>query len=175
MTRDSIAPPLNFREWIENHRHELKPPVGNRVIWKEGDFICMVVGGPNSRTDFHYDEGPEFFHQLEGDMILKVHEAGEIRDIRICEGEIFLLPPRVPHSPQRFENTVGLVIERKRMPGEEDGLLWYCEQCHNLLYEEYFVLEDIETQFQGVFEKYYGDPGLRTCSRCGHLNPTPPK
>jgi len=173
LTRSKLVPPLNFLQWIEDHRHELKPPVGNRVIWREGDFICMVVGGPNSRTDFHYDEGPEFFYQIEGDMILKVHEAGEIRDIRIREGEIFLLPPRVPHSPQRFEKTVGLVIERKRMDGEQDGLLWYCKQCDNLLYEEYFVLEDIETQFQEVFDKYYGDCGKRTCRHCGYLNPAP--
>jgi 3-hydroxyanthranilate 3,4-dioxygenase len=173
MTKSSLSPPINFREWIEIHRHELKPPVGNRVIWKQGDFICMVVGGPNTRTDFHYDEGPEFFYQVEGDMVLRVFEGGEIKDIRIHEGEIFLLPPRVPHSPQRFKDTVGLVIERKRTEGEEDGLLWYCEKCHRLLYEEYFVLEDIETQFQEVFARYFGDQEKRTCSHCGHLNSTP--
>jgi len=133
----------------------------------------MVVGGPNSRTDYHYDEGPEFFYQVEGDMLLKVMEDGQPRDITIREGEIFLLPPRVPHSPQRFQNTVGLVIERKRLENENDGLMWFCEKCNHLLYEEYFVLTDIETQFGAVFEKFYGSEERRTCSSCGLLNPCP--
>ncbi|MDX1461133.1 MAG: 3-hydroxyanthranilate 3,4-dioxygenase [Xanthomonadales bacterium] len=166
-----LPEPINFQRWIDENRHLLKPPVGNKVIWKDGEFICMVVGGPNQRTDFHYDEGPEFFYQVEGDMVLRVMEDGQLRDIRIREGEVFLLPPRVPHSPQRFENTVGLVIERERLPGEKDGLMWFCEQCGNKLYEEYFELEDIETQFPPVFERFYGSEELRTCDRCGHRNP----
>lgn len=174
MSSSAILPPLDFKQWIEDHRHELKPPVGNRVIWRDADFICMVVGGPNRRTDYHYDEGPEFFYQVEGDMVLKIMDEGEPRDINIREGEIFLLPPRVPHSPQRFENTVGLVIERKRLEGELDGLLWYCQECNNLLFEEYFQLTDIETQFHAVFERFYGDAEKRTCDECGYLNPTPP-
>ena len=173
MKHPALLPPLNFRRWIDENRALLKPPVGNKVIWKEGDFICMVVGGPNSRTDYHFEEGPEFFYQVEGDMLLKVMEGGSPRDITIKEGEIFLLPPRVPHSPQRFANTVGLVIERQRMAGEKDGLLWYCQECHHLLYEEYFVLTDIETQFHAVFDRFYGDEDKRTCSHCGFLNPAP--
>lgn len=168
-----MNPPINFQQWVEDNRHLLRPPVGNKVIWKDGDFICMVVGGPNTRTDFHFEEGPEFFYQVEGDMVLRVVEDGQVRDVRIREGEMFLLPPRVPHSPQRFENTVGLVIERKRMPGEQDGLLWFCERCEAKLYEEYFELTDIETQFPPVFERFFGDPDKRTCVACGHLNPAP--
>jgi 3-hydroxyanthranilate 3,4-dioxygenase len=167
--------PINFQRWIDDNRHLLKPPVGNKVIWKDEEFICMVVGGPNQRTDFHYDEGPEFFYQVEGDMLLKLEEAGEIRDVPIKEGEIFLLPPRVPHSPQRFENTVGLVIERVRLEGELDGLMWFCEKCNTKLYEEYFELVDIETQFTPVFEKFYRDTEKRSCDQCGHLNPAPAK
>jgi len=173
MSTGSITPPINFLKWIEEHRHELKPPVGNRVIWREGDFICMVVGGPNQRTDYHYDEGPEFFYQVEGDMLLKIMDEGKPSDIWIREGEIFLLPPRVPHSPQRFENTVGLVIERSRLEDEQDGLMWFCQECDHKLYEEYFTLVDIETQFGAIFDRFYGDISKRTCSNCGHLNPTP--
>ncbi len=168
-----LAAPLDFRQWIEEHRHLLKPPVGNKVIWQDQDFICMVVGGPNQRTDYHYDEGPEFFHQLEGDMLLKVMDDGVPRDIPIAEGEIFLLPPRVPHSPQRFADTVGLVIERRRLPGERDGLLWFCERCHHKLYQEYFALTDIETQFPPVFDRFFSNPDHRTCDRCGWVHPLP--
>ena len=165
--------PIDLKQWIAEHRHLLKPPVGNKVIWKDSEFICMVVGGPNQRTDFHYDEGPEYFMQLEGDMLLKVYEDGAIRDIPIRQGEVFLLPPRVPHSPQRFDGTVGLVIERRRREGEQDGLMWFCERCANKLYEEYFELVDIETQFGPVFEKFYRDARLRTCGQCGYLSPAP--
>ena len=170
---DTIPSPLNFKQWIEDNRHLLKPPVGNKQVWKDQEFIVMVVGGPNSRTDYHYDEGAEFFYQIEGDMLLKTMQNGEPVDITIAEGEIFLLPPKIPHSPQRFKDTVGLVIERQRQPGEKDGLMWFCEHCHHKLFEEYFQLEDIETQFPPVFERFYGSEELRSCVQCGHLNPAP--
>lgn len=162
--------PINFHQWIEDNRHLLKPPVGNKVIWKDGAFICMVVGGPNQRTDYHYDEGPEFFYQIEGDMILKVMDDAGPRDINIREGEIYLLPPRVPHSPQRFKNTVGLVIERVRLDGELDGLLWYCEKCNHKIFSEYFQLTDVETQFPPVFDRFNSDIDNRLCGECGHLS-----
>ena len=164
--------PLNLQAWIEEHRHLLKPPVGNKVVYA-GDFIVMVVGGPNARTDYHFDEGPEWFYQLEGEMVLKIQEDGAVRDIPIKAGETFLLPPRVPHSPQRLPESVGLVIERRRLPHEQDGLLWFCEQCNHRLYEEYFTLRNIETDFPPVFERFYSSRKLRTCGSCGHLNPAP--
>src|SRR5262245_51247890 len=116
-----VLPPLNFKAWIDEHRHLLKPPVGNKMVYEDSEFIIMVVGGPNARKDYHFDEGEEFFYQLEGDITVKVVEDGKPRDVRIREGEIFLLPARVPHSPQRPANTVGLVIERKRETEELDG------------------------------------------------------
>jgi 3-hydroxyanthranilate 3,4-dioxygenase len=166
--------PLNLQAWIAEHRHLLKPPVGNKCI-VDGDFIVMIVGGPNSRTDFHVDEGPEFFYQLEGEMVLRVQEPAGVRDIPIRTGEVFYLPPRVPHSPQRMPESIGLVIERKRLPHELDGLQWYCERCNHKLFEEYFGLESIETQFPAVFERFYRSLELRTCRSCGHLNPAPTK
>ncbi len=168
-----LSAPINFRQWVEDHRHRLKPPVCNKVIWEQGEFICMVIGGPNQRTDYHYDEGPEFFYQLEGDMLLKVMEQGQPKDIPIREGEVFLLPPRIPHSPQRYANTAGLVIERKRLAHEQDGLMWFCEECHHKLYEEYFHLVDIETQFPPVFDRFYSSEERRRCGNCGYVNPAP--
>ncbi len=108
---------FNFRKWIDENRHLLKPPVGNKQVFRDSEFIIMVVGGPNSRKDFHVDPGEEFFYQLEGDMLLKTVQDGKMVDVPIREGEILLLPPNVPHSPRRFANTVGLVIERQRQAG----------------------------------------------------------
>lgn len=170
----SLLPPIDFRKWIEEHRHLLQPPVGNKCIY-DGDFIVMVVGGPNQRTDYHWDEGPEFFYQLEGDMVLRVQEDGRVRDIPIRAGEVFYLPPRVPHSPQRSAGSVGLVVERKRLPGEADGLMWFCERCNHKLFEEYFGLGNVETDFPPVFERFYRSKEHRTCAKCGHLNPAPAK
>jgi 3-hydroxyanthranilate 3,4-dioxygenase len=165
--------PLNLRRWIDEHRSQLKPPVGNKLIYQDSEFIVMAVGGPNVRRDFHVDPAEEFFHQLEGDMVLRVAEGGRIRELPIRAGEILLLPPRIPHSPQRPANSVGLVIERRRRPGELDGLQWYCEQCSNLLYEEYLALTDIETQFSPVFDRFYASLDHRRCRRCGAVCPPP--
>lgn len=170
----SITRPFNFKKWIDENRHLLKPPVSNKVVYKDAEFIIMVVGGPNSRKDFHYNESEEFFYQLEGDIVVRIQEDGKCVEVPIREGEIFLLPPKVPHNPKRFANTLGLVIERERRNGEKDGLLWFCENCNTKLYEDYFALHNITTQFQGVFNKFYNDPQLRTCKNCGHVMEPPP-
>jgi len=165
-----MLPPLNLLQWIDNNREMLKPPVGNKCIY-DGDFIVMIVGGPNQRSDYHYEEGPEFFYQLEGDMVLKLMDTEGPRDVTIGEGEIFYLPPRIAHSPQRFENTVGLVIERKRRADEQDGLLWFCQSCHHKLHERFFHLEDIEQQFPPIINEFLSSERMRRCDQCGTLHP----
>lgn len=164
-----LTNPFSFMGWINENRHLLKPPVGNKVIYKDSSFIIMVVGGPNSRTDFHVNQTDEFFYQVEGDIFLRIVDAkGGFEEIHIKEGEIFLLPAGVPHSPQRSEGSIGLVIEKTRTERDTDGLQWYCKKCTKLLYEEYFYLENIETQFPAVFDRYYNSEHVK-CS-CGHIN-----
>lgn len=159
--------PFNLREWIDAHRELLKPPVCNREIYAGSEFIVMIVGGPNSRKDYHDDPGPELFHQIEGDMLLKTMQDGRPVDIPIREGDIFLLPPHLPHSPQRFAGTVGLVVERQRKPAEKDGFLWFCERCHAKLYDEYLHVADIVVDLPPVLERFWSDAGRRTCRQCG--------
>lgn len=166
---------LNFKRWIDENRELLKPPVGNKVVWKDTDFIVMVVGGPNSRKDYHFNEGEEFFYQLEGDIVLKIIDDGKPVEIPIREGDIYLLPPRVPHSPQRPANTVGLVMERKRAEGELDGFQWYCEGCGGKLHEEFVELTNIVTQLPPIFERFYGNASMRTCKTCGTVMEPPKK
>ncbi len=163
-----ISKPINFTKWIEENRHLLKPPIGNQQIYKDNeDFIVMVVGGPNSRKDFHYNEGEEFFYQIEGDITLKVVENGLPKDILIQEGEIFLLPARTPHSPRRPANTIGLVFERYRRKGEIDGFIWHCENCGQKLYEEYQEVTDIVNQLPPIMENFWGNLDNTTCKNCG--------
>jgi len=168
-----VTRPFNFKKWIDENRHLLKPPINNKVVYRDTEFIVMVVGGPNSRKDYHFNESEEFFYQLEGNITVKIQEDGKAVDVPINEGDIFLLPPNVPHNPMRGANTIGLVMERKRRIGEKDGLLWFCEQCNSKLHEAYFELTDIQTQFQRVFDKFYGSDDLRTCKACGHLMQPP--
>ena len=161
--------PINFKKWIQSHRELLKPPVCNKVVWEDSDFIIMVVGGPNSRKDYHVDVEEEFFYQIEGDMLLKVIEDGKQKDIAIKEGEIFLLPANIPHSPQRFANSVGLVVEKTRKPEDLDGFQWYCEKCNTLLYEEYTQVSNIVTQLPIIFDKFWKNDNNRTCKECSHF------
>lgn len=170
-----LVQPLNFQKWINEHRHLLKPPVGNKCVWDNGEYIVMVVGGPNSRKDYHYNETPEFFYQVEGDMVLKIIDQGKQVDVAINQGDIYLLPAKVPHSPQRKENTVGLVIEYPRSKGMMDALEWYCELCNSQLYREEFALGNIETDMPKIFNTYYSDDKKCTCSNCGTKMEAPKK
>ena len=172
----SIQRPFNFKKWIDDNRHLLKPPVGNQQVYKgNDDFIIMVVGGPNARKDFHYNEGEEFYYQLEGDMVLRIVENGKAVDLPIKEGDIFLLPPKTPHSPQRPANTVGLVVEMNRKPQERDAFMWFCENCGEKLYEEFLELKDIVTQLPPLMERFYSNLDLRTCKNCGTVMEPPKK
>lgn len=158
---------FNLRQWIEAHRAALRPPVGNQLVWEDRELLITVVGGPNARADYHIDEGEEFFYQLEGDIVLRLIEDGQPRDLPIRQGEIFLLPPRVPHSPQRPPHTVGLVIERKRTADELDGFVWFCPTCGHKLHEEFLHVTNLVTQLPQVFDRFYGDPQRCTCAQCG--------
>ncbi len=167
----AIQRPFNIQKWIDENRDLLKPPVGNKNLYTQsGDYFVMVVGGPNSRKDYHYNESEELFYQLEGDMNVRIQEDGKAVDVPIKEGEMFLLPGKVPHSPMRGENTIGLVIERIREGTEmQDGLLWYCDQCNSKLHETYFKLTNIENDFLPRFKAFYNSKEKRTCSTCGHV------
>lgn len=161
--------PFNLNKWIEQNRDLLKPPVGNKNVYKESeDYIVMVVGGPNARKDYHYNETEELFYQLEGNIKVHIQENGERKTMTLGPGDMYLHPGKVPHSPVRGEGSIGLVIERKRLGEQgEDGLLWFCENCNNKLYEVYFPLNNIEEDFLRHFKFFYQNEELRTCDKCG--------
>ena len=164
---------FNLAQWIDENRERLRPPVCNQQVFEEDDFIVMIVGGPNARDDYHVDEGPELFYQIEGEMLLRTMQDGERVDIPIREGEMLLLPPRVPHSPRRYADTVGLVVERKRLDHELDGFIWYCDECDKPLYEEYVYIDDIVEQLPPIFDRFYGTEEHRRCDHCGTVKPVP--
>lgn len=171
----AIRRPFNLKKWIEDNRDLLKPPVGNKNLYADaGDYIVMIVGGPNARKDYHYNETEELFYQLEGDITVKIQEDGKAVEIPIKAGEMYLHPAKVPHSPIRPAGSVGLVIELKR-ENLTDGLMWFCDNCNNKLHDTYFVLENIEKDFIPRFKEFYGSEEMRTCSKCGHVMETDPR
>lgn len=169
--------PFNLQKWIDENRDLLKPPVSNKNLYAEaGDFIVMIVGGPNARKDYHYNESEELFYQIEGDVQVKLQIDGEARTYDIKEGEMFLLPAKTPHSPIRPANTVGLVVERVRKGTDMmDGLMWFCDKCNHKLKEYKFPLKDIENDFQSRFRDFYNSEENRTCDNCGHVMETDPR
>ncbi len=168
----AIRRPFNLKQWIEDNRDLLKPPVGNKNLYADaGDYIVMIVGGPNARKDYHYNETEELFYQLEGDINVRIQEDGKAVDIPIKAGEMFLLPAKVPHSPMRSESSVGLVVELKR-ENMQDGLLWFCDNCNHKLHETYFTLHNIEKDFLPRFREFYASKELRTCKNCGTVMET---
>ena len=173
----SIQKPFNLNKWIEENKHLLKPPVANKNLYIDsGDYIVMIVGGPNARKDFHYNETEELFYQLEGEITVYVQDNGKKKAMKLSAGDMFLLPAKVPHSPSRTEGSIGLVVERKR-EGKDipDGLLWFCENCNHKLYEVYFELHNIETDFLSHFKHFYNSEHLRTCEKCGTIMESDPR
>lgn len=172
----SIKRPFNLPKWIDDNRDLLKPPVGNKNLYPEGtDYIVMIVGGPNARKDYHYNETEELFYQLEGQITVRIQENGQAVDIPLGPGDMYLHPPKVPHSPIRSESSIGLVIERIRQPEHKDGLIWYCDNCNHKLHEAYFPLKNIEKDFLPHFKNFYASKSLRTCSNCGQVMETDPR
>jgi 3-hydroxyanthranilate 3,4-dioxygenase len=170
----TVMPPINFGSWVAEHEHLLKPPVNNRqMLLGTSDFIIQVVGGPNSRTDYHVDPYEEWFYQVRGTMHVDLMTPEGPTSVEIREGEMWLLPRGVPHSPQRPEaGSIGIVIERIREEGVLERFQWYCPQCHHLIYSVELQVRDIVADLPPAFERFYSDQdGARTCAECGAVHP----
>jgi 3-hydroxyanthranilate 3,4-dioxygenase len=162
---------FNLWAWVDEHRRAFEPPVGNKVIWEDSQFTAMIIRGPNARRDFHVDPSDEIFYMLKGDMVLEYLEDGVRRERRICEGELLLVPALTPHSPHRPPDTWGLVVEVKRRPDQTESLLWLCECCDAKLHEVTMHVADIEKELKAALEAFDASVRLRTCRRCGHVQP----
>ena len=174
-TTPTCLPPVNLLKWAEDHRAELKPPVSNKYLYDGKDFFVMVIGGPNARNDFHVTDSEEYFLQLQGDIVVRIREGDEIKDVPVREGETFFIPGGVPHSPTRPPGTIGVVVERRRPPGESEHLQFYCEQCHELVHDLEFDCKDIVKHFSAAMADFWADEKLSTCQHCGTrvTKPTP--
>lgn len=169
-----MVPPFNFQKWIDEHRPTLKPPVNSVEVYDPGDFHVLVVGGPNRRGDFHVGPRDELYYQLEGIAdILYIDQAGQRQVAHLVAGDMWLLPAWVPHRPQRGPNSIGLVVEPKRLPDETDRFAWYCEACGALIHELTVRLTDMGDQMKVMMESFYADEEKRTCKKCNAVLPLP--
>jgi len=165
---------VHLMRWIETHRGAFAPPVANKEVFPESEFIYQIVRGPNARNDFHIDPGDEIFYQLTGTITVRCREAaGAFHDVAVREGEAMLVRAGTPHCPIRPPGTWGLVIERKRRADELDALAWFCEGCGGLLHEERFACADIERELKVIIDRFNATEALRTCRRCGAVLPVP--
>jgi 3-hydroxyanthranilate 3,4-dioxygenase len=170
----SVNPVYNIKKWIDENKDMLKPPVGNKLVYEDTEIIVMMVGGPNARKDYHHHQrGPEFFIQIEGDIVLKVMEESGPKNILIREGDMYLMPGNTIHSPQRPPNTIGLVIELKAKDSQIDNMYWYCENCNSMLHKETFNLQNIVTELPPIMSKFFSSSELRTCKKCGTMMEKP--
>lgn len=166
--------PFNLMQWVTDHRDELTPPVANKQVYRDADMIVMMVGGGNERNDFHDDPREEFFYQLKGDMTLWLWpEHGQPPfDMQIREGEIYLLPPNMRHSPQRPDpESIGLVVEYARPQGELDAFEWACPECSSLVHRVEVQVQAIDKDLPPLFAAFHGDEAARTCPNCGAVHP----
>lgn len=162
--------PLNVIDWLKNNPDALKPPVSNKVLFSSEDFMVMLVAGPNARTDFHFNQGSEFFYQIEGEIFLDLQLNNNVERVSIKQGEMYLLEPCVEHRPVRPANTIGIVIEKHRAANDVDALAWYCEECNNQLFRKEFRLQSIEKDLLPIIESFNADGNLKICNNCGTTN-----
>ena len=160
--------------WISDNEKFFLPPVCNKMMHND-QLKVFFVGGPNQRKDFHLEEGEELFYMRRGNMSLPILTEGKFRTVHIREGEVFLLPGRIPHSPQREKDTVGLVIERERLLSETDGLRYYVGDTTETLFERWFYCDDLGSQLKPVIEEFFASEEYKTgAPGPTSINPSPP-
>ena len=163
---------FNLMQWITDNRAQLTPPMVNKPIWRDREFVVMILAGPITRADYHDDPFEEFFFQLKGNMVLKTIQDGKHEDIPVNEGGVFLMPAHLPHSPQRPEpGSIGLVVERARPAGVLDGWEWYCPDCATRVHRCELHINDLATERARHFGAYYDDIANGVCPDCGAPNP----
>lgn len=168
-----IPPVFNFDAWIAEHEGQLKPPVNNKQMYERvDDFIVMVVGGPNQRTDYHFDPYEEWFYQYRGNMHVDLMTADGPHRVDITEGSMWMLPRNTYHSPQRPEaGSIGIVVERIRGEGTLEKFAWFCPNCNTKVHEVELQVRDIVVDLPPVFTAFYESDEGRNCPSCGTKHP----
>jgi 3-hydroxyanthranilate 3,4-dioxygenase len=171
-----MVAPIDVKRWIDENGSLFDPPYRtNQVLGHYDEFVVMMLHGPNARLDFHREAGEEFFHQIRGDIELHLKpDDGPRQVVKIREGEIFLCPGGLAHSPRRPEGSWGLVIERRRKADEQEEFIWYCERCDGLVLTRSVAPADVAAQVVKIYQVFNADAALRTCSKCGYVLPLAP-
>jgi len=164
---------VNVLDWIRrsNAAGPLKPILNFEQFWDDAFLIRLFDGPtPKGRRDFHVNTCAEFFYQFQGELTTVVLRDGEFVTEICREGEMYWIPPLVPHLNQREIGSIGLVIHGQRQPGAKDAMVWYCEACHAELHRmEYGFEKDLRQLLRPRIQAFQRDVALRTCKACGAI------
>ncbi|XDZ52478.1 3-hydroxyanthranilate 3,4-dioxygenase [Neisseriaceae bacterium CLB008] len=165
--------PLNLLNWSAENKHRLSPPVCNAAVFPDGDYFINMVGGPNFRTDFHCNPTEEIFYQIKGTAYLNLWENGQFDQVLLKEGDVFLLPAGVLHSPQRPDpEGLCFLVEKPRPKDQEDKLNWFCANCAGLVFSIGGQVDDLVANLPIWYQSFYErSEAERTCPHCQEVHP----
>jgi 3-hydroxyanthranilate 3,4-dioxygenase len=170
----TLPPVLKLDEWVSEYRDKLRSPGNNCRVWEPfGGYIVQAVSGPTERTDYHLAPYYEYFYQYRGDMYVNLMtEEGSAR-VDIREGEMWVCPGDLYHSPQRPDpRSIGIVIEEVRPEGALESFVWFCPECDAKVHEAEVKFGSIVGDLPSVFEQFYrSEAVVRTCTECGTVHP----
>mgnify|MGYP000945832915 CR=1 FL=1 len=165
--------PRNLLGWVDANRARLKPPVNNAALYPDGNYIINMVGGGNTRTDFHHNPTEEIFHQIKGTAYIEIWDRGKFDRVDLREGDVWLMEANLHHSPQRPDpNGLCFLVELRRPKGVLDSFNWYCPRCATLVWGSSVELQDLVADLPRTFEVFYAlNDTERTCRHCGTVHP----
>lgn len=164
-----LASKVDVLAWVARARQGAgdRPLMHHETFWSDGFLVKLFDGPtPQDRSDFHINPRAEFFYQLVGDMECHVINDGRRESFVIEEGEMYVIPRRLPHLNRRPPGSIGLVIHEQRLPDDLDGVAWYCDDCGHQLFRKEYRFEDLRKQLPILVSDFLASETLRTCDRC---------
>ncbi|HTV19447.1 MAG TPA: hypothetical protein VMG12_12265 [Polyangiaceae bacterium] len=163
--------PVDVEGWVRRSMAGGMPkPLLNFEQFWDGELLVRLFDGPTpkGRRDFHINTSAEFFYQLEGSMTCTLVEDGEFNTVTCQKGEMYWIPPLVPHLNQREAGSIGLVIHTQRAPGALHGMAWYCDRCGAQVHRvDYAYERELRDLLAPKLREFAADDQARTCKRCG--------
>ena len=164
---------VDVLRWVEASKERRSDQLLNHDTCWNRELIVKLFDGPTppDRSDFHINTSPELFYQFEGDVFCRLLRDGKFEDHTIGTGQMFYIPPLVPHLNRRPPGSIGLAVHTERAPGALEAVAWYCESCGHQLHRIDYLFKDLLEQLPPLVRAFLADEDKRTCARCGWKMP----